>query len=150
MSNDIPRLPNTFWKSDTPKSERTREKEARKQTAKAKGVAGEEKAINELCQQMGRPRTKADRRNHQGRVGGGLGVPDLRVKGLEGWLFESKAEKNYRFSDYWKQLGEDCPTNKRPGLIYTNDKGETWLQIKLKDLANLAQDVVLGSGFDIV
>jgi hypothetical protein len=138
----------SYWKEDqlaNATSQKQREKQARK-----KGQEAEKKALAELCNQIGRKPGPGDRQNNQRREGGGLSIPDISIKGLDGWHSESKAENNYRFPAYWKQLREDCPANKRPALIFTCNTGEQFLQIRLKDLANLAQDVVLAAGFEII
>lgn len=144
MRREITPLPKTV-QLERSTSEAKRQKQARK-----KGQEAEKKALTELCNQIGRKPGKGDRVNNQRREGGGLGIADISIKDLEDWFPESKAESNYRFAAYWKQLRECCPKNKRPYVVYTADTGEQFLQIRLKDLANLAQDVVLASGYDIV
>ena len=117
----------------------------KKASAKEVGIEGEKKAISQLCTQLGRKPGEKDKRNHQGRAGGGLGVPDITVNGLDGWHIEVKETGKFSFTEFLKQLAEDCPKNKRPALIY---KG--WMLFKVDNLANLAQDVVLASGMDII
>jgi hypothetical protein len=139
---------------DNPYSKESQLKNApgnrKKQSNQEKGATAEKKAITEICSQLSRKPGKQDRQNNQRRKGGGLGISDISIKDLEGWHPESKAGNTYQFPAFWKQLREECPKNKRPALIFTTNEGEQYLQIRLKDLANLAQDVILGRGFEII
>ena len=117
----------------------------RREAKKPKGIAGEEKAISQICDQLGRKPGKKDRRNHQGKEGGGLGNPDISIAGLTDWHLEIKNTERFSFTEFIKQMSEDCPRNKRPALIY---KG--WMMFRVTDLSNLAADVVEAAGGEII
>lgn len=143
--SDIPRLANSCYKQDLPKSKKQREKE----TNKSKGIQAEEKAIDSYCELLGRKRTKQDRRNNQATPWGGISNPDIQVKGLEGWHIEVKDVEKLGVLKTWDEHVKSTPLGKRPQLNFFYKGRELTLQYK-EDLPNMAQDLVLASGFNIV
>jgi hypothetical protein len=86
------------------------------------------------------------RRNHQGKIGGGLGNPDIAAR--YGWHIETKNEERIRFRDYVKQVLEDCPKGHKPGIVLAVDK-VSWLCIRLEDRKDFAASEVEASGGEV-
>lgn len=139
--SDIPRLPTTFLKSDTAKSQRQREKEARK-----KGKAAEHAFGKALCAQLGQPET-GYRVNNQAVEGGGQNNSDLWFKSLPGWATEVKNRTHLAISFWWKKLTKE---NSGPCVLGFYMDGEKMMLLKVDDLRRLIQDGAEALGYDLV
>jgi hypothetical protein len=113
-----------------------------KKTSKEKGVALE-KTVQASFQSTA---TKKVRRGFQGGAGGGLSIPD--VSAMDGWHVEVKNEKTLKLPSYHKQLKEDCPSNKKPALVYSVN-GNPWISIRLGDRVSFAADQIEAAGGEV-
>lgn len=87
------------------------------------------------------------KRNYQGGAGGGLGRAD--VSAMRDWHLETKNTERLSIPEWLRTLKEECPTNKRPALVFVAE-GEVWLTIRLGDRVNFAADLIETAGYDVV
>lgn len=109
----------------------------KKASAKEKGEAMEKKVAKAFN----------GRKNHQGKPGGGLSVPD--VSAMQRWQLEVKDTERLNVPVWLRTLVAETPPSKKPGLVFTVDK-EPWLTIRLADKESFAADLVEQAGFDVV
>lgn len=107
----------------------------RKRSASEKGADAEKEVKSKL----------GGRRNHQGRLGGGLGNPDISSGDLH---IEVKNTAKLELPKWLKTLKEECPPNKKPALVFVHDN-EPWLTIKLEHKEALAQHVIEQAGLEV-
>ena len=107
----------------------------RKKSASEKGADAEKVVAKAL----------GGNRNHQGKLGGGLCNPDISAGDFH---FEVKNTKRLQLQEWLTTLKQECPKNRKPGLVYNHD-GEFWVTVKLEDKEALAQHVIEQAGLEV-
>lgn len=118
---------------------RKAEKAAR--SPKAKGNAFEKEVQAELQSTSIKP----VRRNHQGKVGGGISNPDISFGSFD---IEVKNEKTLSIPEWLRTKKAETPNNKKPGLVFHFEK-DAWITIKLKDRMVFASDLIEAEGGEV-
>lgn len=113
-----------------------------RKSAKQKGIDGEKVVAAAFSDVKGKPA----KRNFQGGEGGGLARAD--VDALPDFHFEVKTVERFNMTAWHKQLAEDCPRNKKPGLVYTSE-GKPWVSIRLEDVDSFVQSRAEQRGMEI-
>lgn len=114
----------------------------KKPSNKEKGATFEKEVASSFQKDTG----KKARIGKQNKPGGGMGEAD--VNALPRWHFETKNEDRLRIPAYLKQLKEDCPKQKKPGLVVSVDE-VGWLMIRLADKKEFAHDLIEESGGEV-